>query len=158
MSTVPLDDVIFETLVADHPRALQEWGKRTENDVEQYRQPERAAIYADGIMNTSFGASHGVGLRAAHSDFAPEYPPIQRTPLQERLRVRIAKFVEPTFRSNQQARADAYARARVDRLEHWMCWNAVVEAVQARVGAAVPEAERAAHAEEARYEAGRRRW
>src|SRR5215469_270921 len=83
-----LDDVIFDTLVADYPRALEEWGKRTERDVSQYQQPSRAEVYADSIMNTSFGAGHGVGLRAAHSDYGSEYPPVQRTPLQERLRTR----------------------------------------------------------------------
>jgi hypothetical protein len=150
--------VIYNTLVADYDRALREWGKRTETDIASYQRPERAELYADAIMATAFGASHGVGLRAAHADYGPEYPPVHRTPLQERLRARIAKFVEPTFRSNQQARADAYARARVDRLEHWMCWNATVEAVRARIGVAVPEAERAAFAAEERYEATRRRW
>jgi hypothetical protein len=153
-----LDEVIFDTLVADYPRALEEWGKRAETDIAPYRQPERGEIYAEHIMRSPFGMGHGIGLRAAHSDYAPEHPLTQRTPLQERLRARIARFIGPTFKSFQDDRGDAYARARVDMLDPWAPQFAVAAAVQEHIHAPVPEAERAAHEAERRYEEGRRRW
>jgi hypothetical protein len=153
-----LDDIIFDTLVADYPGALEEWGKQTGTDIAHYRRPERAEIYAEHLMRSPFGAGHGIGLRAAHSDYSAEYPPLQRTPLQERLRAKIAKWIAPTFKTNQQARADAYARARVDLLDAWAPQFAVAEVVQAHLHAAVPEHERAAFEAEQRYNEERRRW
>src|SRR5258708_4122771 len=144
-------------LAAGQPDALAGWGKQTGLDVVEYQGPESAKIYVDHIMRSPFGAGHGIGLRAAHSDYAPEYPAIQRTPLQERLRARLAKWIAPSFKTNQQARADAYARARVDLLDAWAPQFAVAEAVQARLHAAVPEHERLAFDAEERYQEGRRR-
>jgi hypothetical protein len=153
-----LDEVIFETLVADYPNALKEWGTQAGRDVQEYLHPERAEIYAEHVMRSPFGVGHGIGLRAAHNDYAPEYPPRQRPPLQERLRARIAKFIAPTFKTNQQERADAYARARVDALDAWASHYAIAEAVGARLHAAVPEAEHRAFEAEQHYAEGRRRW
>jgi hypothetical protein len=152
-----LDDIIFETLVADYPKALREYGTQVGIEVGEYMGPERANIYAEHILGSPFGYGHSQGLKAAWNDYSPEYPPVQRTPLQERLRARIAKFIAPTFKSFQQERADAYARARVDLLDPWASHYAIAEAVNARLHAAVPHHERLAFEAEERYEAGRHR-
>jgi hypothetical protein len=153
-----LDDVIVDTLIADYQRALREWCAQTGADVNEYSQPERARIYARHILASPFGFGHAQGLKAAWNDYGPEFPPIQRTSLQERMRARIVKFIAPTFKSFHADRADAYARSRVDLLDPWAVYNAVSAAVQAPLDRAAPQHERLAFEEEQRYEEGRRRW
>src|SRR5258708_21888400 len=153
-----LDELIFDTPVADYPKALREYGTQVSIEVGEYMGSERANIYAEHVLGSPFGYGHSQGLKAAWNDYSPEYPPIQRTPLQERLRARIAKFIAPTFKSSHADRADAYARARVDLLDSWVIHNAVTAAVQARPHAAISELERQAFEAEERYSETRRRW
>jgi hypothetical protein len=153
-----LDDVIRDTLAADYSNTLADWGKQAGIDIGQYNRPERAKIYVSRMMRSPFGLGHGQALRVAHNDYGAEYPPIDRTPLQQRLRTRIAKWIEPTFKSYPAERADSYARSRVDMLDPWASQFAVEEAVRADLNLRMSEAERQAHEAEARYEAERRRW
>jgi hypothetical protein len=156
--SMTLDDAIYETLIEDYPRALREWGKRTEADIDLYQHPARAKIYADAVMKPTFGAGHGQGLCAAWSDYAPAHPPRQRTRLQERMRAKIAMAVTPTFKTNQAERGDAYARIRIDLLEPYIIWNATVEAVRADLNVHMSDEERRAREDEERYITGRRQW
>jgi hypothetical protein len=108
-------------------------------------------------MTSRFRLAHGRAMNAACADYAPEYPVVHRTVLQQRLRAVIRENIleafEKAFRTHRLARADAYARTRVDALDYTLVMDAVYAAIQeSLVPVTMSAEERRAIEAEHRYE------
>ncbi|SRR6266852_4997187 len=113
-----LDEIVCDILIEDYYT-------RVPDDHDE----SHAEIYVIAIRDEAWTRRvKARAINAAMGDFGPEHPPVERTPMQERLRVAIREFIKPRFRTDQELRSDAYARVMVDAVEWWIINQALEKA------------------------------